>query len=348
MLRYAIRKVLLAIPLVIGVITLIFILLELSPGDISDKYFNQDTTAEMQDQIRALYGLDEPVLVRYLITLRNVLTFNFGVSMSSNVDVLELIRDRLPNTLLLSGVSLLVIFPAGITIGTIQAVRRGHVIDTSMSLVSLFFYAMPSFWLALMLQLILGYHFGMWWAAIDWPLWAREMPGFDIFSEFFNFPISAMKDANNYDYMTPTQKFVDRLQHVLLPGIAMGLASAAGTARYMRSSLLEVMNQDYIRTARAKGLREFTVVTRHGLRNALLPIITLFGLSVPFLFSGSVLVEYQFSWPGMGRLIVTAIQQQDTPLIIACFYIFTLLVVAGNLLADLMYATVDPRIRYDE
>ena len=127
----------------------------------------------------------------------------------------------------------------------------------------------------------------------------------------------------------------------------MGLAAAAGTARYMRSSLLEVVRQDYIRTARAKGLSERTVIIKHAMRNAMLPIITLFGLSIPFLFSGAVLVETIFAWPGMGRLIVTAIYTQDTPLIIACFFVFTLLVVAGNLLADMLYAVVDPRIRYD-
>ena len=127
----------------------------------------------------------------------------------------------------------------------------------------------------------------------------------------------------------------------------MGLASAAGTARYMRSSLLEVIRQDYIRTARAKGLREFVVIRKHALRNAMLPIVTLVGLSMPFLFSGSVLIEQVFAWPGMGRTILLAINQQDTPLIIACFFIFTLIVVAGNLLADLAYALVDPRIKYE-
>ena len=138
---------------------------------------------------------------------------------------------------------------------------------------------------------------------------------------------------------------MDRLKHLLLPGLALGIASAAGTARYMRSSMLEVIRLDYIRTARAKGLPERTVVFKHALRNALLPIVTLLGLSLPYLFSGSVLVEIIFAWPGMGRLIVGAIFTQDTPLIIACFFVFSLMVVAGNLVADILYSIVDPRIR---
>jgi peptide/nickel transport system permease protein len=146
--------------------------------------------------------------------------------------------------------------------------------------------------------------------------------------------------------MTPSEQMWDRALHLVLPGVAMGVAHAAAVARYMRSSLLEIIRQDYIRTARAKGLSEWRVITRHAMGNALLPIITLFGLSLPHVFSGSVLVESVFAWPGMGRLIVSAIFSQDTPLIIACFFVYTLVVAAGSLLADLLYAVADPRIRF--
>ena len=142
------------------------------------------------------------------------------------------------------------------------------------------------------------------------------------------------------------ERLLDRARHLVLPGVAMGMAFAAGTARYMRSSLLEVIRQDYIRTARAKGLRERVVVLKHAMRNALLPIVTLMGLSVRMLFSGAVLIEIIFAWPGMGRLIVQAIYQQDTPLIVGCFFVISLLVVLGNLIADLAYAVVDPRVTY--
>ena len=321
MIGYIGRKLLLAIPLLWGVITLIFVLIELSPGTVADKFFTPDTTPEVRMMIIEKYGLDQPAIVRYALMLKNLMFFDFGVSMVHEEPVFGLVMQALPNTLLLSLVTLIVVFPVGILLGTIQGVRQGGVTDTGISISSLFFYSMPSFWLALMLQLL----FTLWWPIL---------------------PTSGMY-GNMYDYMGTGAQIGDRLVHLILPGIAMGLASAAGNARYMRSSLLEVIRQDYIRTARAKGLPEATVIGKHALRNAMLPIITLMGLSLPYLFSGSVLVETIFAWPGMGRLIVDAIFAQDTPMIIACFFVFTLVVVAGNLIADLAYAFVDPRIKYD-
>jgi peptide/nickel transport system permease protein len=165
---------------------------------------------------------------------------------------------------------------------------------------------------------------------------------------YLTLPLSGMQDPMlELVGGTRTEVVVDRLKHLILPGIAMGLASAGSTARYMRSALLETIRQDYIRTARAKGLRERTVIIKHAMRNAMLPVITLIGLSVPYLFSGAVLIETVFAWPGMGRLILSAIYSQDTPLMIACFFVFTVLTVSGNLMADLAYALVDPRIKYD-
>ncbi len=321
LLLYFLRKLVLAIPLLLGVCTLIFILIELSPGDISSKFFNPNVTPEVKALIEAKYGLDRPAIVRYGIMLKNIVMFDFGRSMSQERPVFEIIAEALPNTLLLSAVTLLIIFPTGILLGTVQGVKNGRPADTGISISSLFFYSMPSFWLALMLQLIFGTYLGL-------------------------LPFSGPYDLNAFD-QTGWQHFIDRCIHLILPGLAMGLASAAGTARYMRSSLLEVIRQDYIRTARAKGLPEGVVIRKHALRNALLPIITLMGLSLPFLFSGSVLVEQVFAWPGMGRTILLAIFEQDTPLIIACFFMFTLVVVAGNILADLAYALVDPRIKFD-
>lgn len=329
MLKYIVRKLLLAIPLLVGVVTIIFFLIELSPGDVTSKFFTPETPPEVADMLRAKYGLDRPVYVRYLLMLKNLATFDFGVSMVQERAVFTIIMEALPNTLILSAVTLVVIFPTGILLGTVQGVRRGTVTDTSISVVSLFFYSMPSFWLALMLQL----GFTMPWAFL--PEWWPTLP------------TSGMYDAVMYDYMSPMERLWNRATHLILPGLAMGMASAAGTARYMRSSLLEVISQDYIRTARAKGLPERKVIGKHAIRNAMLPIITLMGLSLPFLFSGSVLIETIFAWPGMGRLIVNAIFAQDTPVIIASFFVFTLVVVLGNLVADVAYAFVDPRIQYD-
>lgn len=337
MIRYVLRKLVLALPLLLGVITLIFFLVELSPGSVADKFFTPDTPPEVREMIVAKYKLDEPAIVRYFYMLRNLVLFDFGVSMATERPVFDMVKDALPNTIVLSVVTLLVIYPTGILLGTLQAVRHNRPSDIAASLISLFFYSMPSFWLAMMLQLLVSFYWSQW----------IEAKGSDTLTLLFSLPSSGMHDPVTYDYMTATERIVDRAKHLILPGLAMGVASAAGTARYMRSQLLEVVRQDYIRTARAKGLFERTVVFKHAMRNAMLPIITLMGLSIPFLFSGAVLIETIFAWPGMGRLIITAIYQQDTPLLIACFFVSTVLVVLGNLTADVVYALVDPRIKYD-
>ncbi|MCP4809455.1 MAG: ABC transporter permease [Proteobacteria bacterium] len=321
MFSYALRKLLLAIPLVIGVITLIFFLVELSPGDATDRFFTPETPPEVRQLIEAKWGLDKPAHERYFITVKNLLTGDFGRSIFQERPVFDIIMESLPNTIQLALMSIIIMQVVGITLGTIQAVRQYGWADSGVSIVSLFFYSMPSFWLALMLQLIL---------TLKYPV----------------LPSSGMTDAVMYDYMTTGEQILDRMKHLILPGVALSIARAAGIARYMRSSLLEVIRQDYIRTARAKGLPEWKVIIKHGMRNALLPIVTIIGLQLPFLFSGSVLVETIFAWPGMGRLIVSAIFTQDTPVIIGCFFVFTLLVVTGNLIADLLYSVVDPRIRY--
>ena len=340
--KYVARKALLAIPLVWCVVTLIFVLLELSPGNIADKFFNPETPPEVRELIEAKYHLNDPGYVRYFAMIRNLVLFDFGQSMANSQPVFELIARALPNTLVLSMVTLLVIYPTGIVLGTVQAVRHGSRTDTALSVGSLVLYAMPGFWLGMMLQLL---------ATFYWSGWLQEQVRDGTLSRetanLLTLPTDGMVDLVRADFMSTGEQIVDRLKHLLLPGVAMGLAASGATARYMRSSMLEVIRQDFVRTARAKGLHERAVVVRHALRNALLPIVTLMGLNVPTLFSGAVLIETIFSWPGMGRLIVDAIKSQDTPLIIACFYVFTLLVVLGNLLADLAYAWVDPRIKYD-
>jgi peptide/nickel transport system permease protein len=320
--RHLYKKILMVIPLLVGVITLIFFLIELSPGSAVDKFIIPgETSPELEQMLRAKWHLDDPAWMRYLFMMRNLAVLDFGESMDQGKPVFDIIATSLPNTILLSLVTLAVIYPVGLLFGSVQAIRRGRPEDTAISVGSLFFYSMPSFWLGMMMQLVFAYYLDL-------------------------VPISGMHDEVMYDYMTSSQQWRDTLWHILLPGVAMGVAHAAGVARYMRSSLLEVIQQDYIRTARAKGLSEPRVMLKHAFRNSLLPIITLFGLSLPIVFSGSVLVETIFAWPGMGRTIVTAIFAQDTPLIIGCFFVYTLVVVVGNLLADVLYAFADPRIRY--
>ena len=234
----------------------------------------------------------------------------------------------MPATLLLSGVALLGAFLVGIVLGTLQAVRRRSVFDSGMSVVTLFFYSMPSFWLALMLMLVFSYAAANVW---QWSFW---------------FPASGIQSAD-FETLSSVGRLKDRLIHLALPATSLGLILTGGIARYVRGSVLEVIGQDFIRTARAKGLSERTVIFKHALRNALLPVVTLFGLYLPVLFSGTVFIEEVFAWPGMGRAVVGAIQARDYPLVMGGGLLFATMVVVGNLIADLMYALVDPRVRHE-
>lgn len=317
--QYILKRLASTVLLMWGVFTLVFILVELAPGTPMDKFIDPQMSEEFRDNLIKRFGYDKPVHMRYLLLLKNLLMFDLGGTLNGRL-VSDLILAHLPNTLLLSGAALLVTYPLAIVLGTIQATRQGKLDDTVASLSALFFYSMPTFWLALMLQL---------------------------FAAEFGLPTAGMVDAVMYDYMSPTDQTIDILKHLVLPTFAMGIAGAAGIARYMRSSLLEVIRQDFVRTARAKGLPERVVVVKHALRNALLPIITLMGMALPRLVGGSVLVETVFAWPGMGQLIIQAINQQDIALLQGCFLLFALVVALGNLLADIGYALADPRIRFE-
>jgi peptide/nickel transport system permease protein len=320
-LAYFVRKLLLAIPLLWGVVTLTFLLIELIPGDYCDAMVSPELDPDTIEVMRANLGCDDPVWERYVTQVAALASGDLGESRSQHRPVSTIVGEALPNTLVLALVTIVVGQTFGVLVGILQSVRQHRWEDTSLAVVTLFFFSMPGFWLALMLQLIFALH---------WKL----------------LPSSGMIDAAMYDFMGPADQLRDRLVHLVLPGLAMGIASAAGDARYMRSSMLEVIRQDFIRTARAKGLPEWRVVLKHALRNALLPMVTLLGINLPYLFSGSVLVETVFAWPGMGRLIVDAVNQQDAPVIMGCFLVFTVLVVLGNLASDLLYTIVDPRIRF--
>lgn len=327
---YIVRRLLQAIPLLLGILTLVFILMHAAPGDPTALYMNPSIAPEVLEQMRRNWGLDQPLHIQYVRWMTSFLTGDFGISLAQNRPVAAILAERIPNTLILSGVSLLLIFAIGIAVGIIQAVRQYSALDNVLTFSALFIYSMPSFWLGLMLILVFAYKVYQ----VDW--WPA----------FLRFPASGMTSVN-YEMLGFWSKFGDRFHHLVLPSIALGVSSAAGIARYMRSSMLDVIRQDYIRTARAKGLPERTVILKHALKNALLPIITLLGLYLPFLFSGAVLVEYVFAWPGMGRTIVEAIYQRDYPVVMATTFVFAVMVVIANLIADLLYAVVDPRIRYE-
>ena len=328
MMTFLIRRLLSAIPLVLGIATIVFFLLSLAPGDAASFLISPNITPEVLEQIRANMGLDQPVHIRYLRWMSAMLQGDFGVSLTRNQPVLDIIAEILPNTLVLSLCAFLLAFAGGILIGVFQAVRQNRPTDGILSVAGLFFYSMPSFWLALMLILVFSLGARNLWG---WPIW---------------FPASGMTSVD-YPFMSPGEQLRDRAMHLLLPSLSLALVLAAGIARYVRGSMLEVIRQDYIRTARSKGLSEFKVIFKHALRNGLIPVATLFGLYLPFLFSGAVLIETVFAWPGMGRLVVDAIFQRDYPVVMAGTFVFAIMVVAGNLIADVLYAVVDPRIRYE-
>lgn len=325
---YMARRLLGAIPLVIGIATVIFFVLSLAPGDPTALYFSPTVSPDVIEQMRRNLGLDQPVHVRYVRWLAAFLTGDFGFSFARSRPVADLLFEILPNTLLLSGCALLLAFVAGVVLGVVQAVRQYSLADTVLSVVALFFYSMPSFWLALMLILVFSLHAKTSWG---WPIW---------------FPASGMTSVD-HEFFSPLGKLEDRVMHLVLPALSLALVLAAGVARYTRGSMLEVIRQDYIRTARAKGLDEARVIFKHALRNALIPVVTLLGLYLPLLFSGAVFIETVFAWPGMGRLIVEAIGQRDYPVVMAGSFLFAVVVVIGNLVADVLYAIVDPRIRYE-
>jgi peptide/nickel transport system permease protein len=325
MFSYLLRRIIGAIPLLLGILTLIFFLINLAPGDPMARYFNPNVSPEVIDQMRRNLGLDQPLHIQYFRWIAAFAVGDFGYSFGQMRPINEILPTVMWNTIQLTLVSLIMIFGIGMLIGIYQAVRQYSAGDNILTVVALFFYSMPSFWFALMLILIFSLKASQW----GWPI---------------VFPASQMTSVG-YEFMSTGEQIRDRLMHMLLPAIALGIGSAAAVARYMRGSMLEVVRQDYIRTARAKGLSERKVVFKHALRNALLPIITLLGLTLPYLFGGSVLIETIFAWPGMGRLIVDSIFQRDYPLVMATSFVIAVMVVAGNLLADILYAVVDPRIR---
>ena len=325
MIRYALRRLLQAVPLLLGIVTLLFFLLHLAPGDPASAFANPNVGPEVIEQMRRNFGLDRPLGEQYLRWLGAFLTGDFGYSFSQFRPVRQVISDALPATLLLGGVSLVLIFGVGVAVGVVQAVRQYSPLDHGLTFGTLFIYSMPTFWLGLMLVL------------------AFASP---VVPEALRLPLSGMTSLD-FERLSPVGKAADLALHLVLPSISLGLASAAAVARYARGAMLEVVRQDYIRTARAKGLSERTVILKHALRNALLPVVSLLGLFLPILFGGAVVIEVVFSWPGMGRLLYDSVLARDYPVVLAATFLFGVLVILGNLAADLLYAAIDPRIRYE-
>lgn len=322
------RRLLGAIPLLLGVATLVFVILHMAPGDPTNYLFGPNVAPEVIEQQQRNLGLDQPLPVQYVRWLGTLIHGDLGNSFAADgQSVRTIIASHLPNTLLLTGTSLLLVFLIGVLIGVYQAVRQYGVGDNVLSVGSLFFYSMPAFWLAVMLMMLFSLKAYEW----GWPI---------------ALPVSGMT-SNDHEFLSSGGKLMDRIVHMILPVTTLTLVLAAGIARYTRAQMLEVVRQDYIRTARSKGLPERTVIGKHALRNSLLPIITLLGLYLPFLFSGTVFVEKIFAWPGMGTVIVDAILARNYPVVMATSLVFAALTVVGNLIADVLYAVADPRIRHE-
>jgi peptide/nickel transport system permease protein len=258
--------------------------------------------------------------VRYGRYLAAVARGDLGESFSQRRPVAAALADAVPNTLTLGATALCLDFLLGLALGAYQATRRGRTTDIVLGNATLFLYSVPTFWLGLLLLLVFGQ--GLGW-----------------------FPVGGVTDPVLYPALPPSGQLLDRAWHLTLPALTLGLVGAAGTARYQRAAMLETMGQDFVRTAHAKGARPRRVITRHVLRNALLPVITLFGLSLPFILTGAVLIENVFSWPGMGRLAAHAIAQRDYPLVTATAMVAAVVVALGSLVADLLTMWADPRMR---
>ncbi len=318
--HFLVRRILQAVLLVVIVLTITFFLLHLAPGDPMSRYYHPDISPETIAGIRERLGLDRPVLEQYLRWMGSFMRGDFGMSLRYNRPVSELLAEAIPNTLRLTVASLLLYILVGGALGILSAVRRYSVFDRVNTIAALFVYSIPSFWLALMLILLFSLKAGILPSSHMESIGAGELGGAAL--------------------------LWDRLRHLVLPAFVLGVASAAGMARYMRGSMLDVLREDYIRTARAKGLPEGRVFLKHALKNAAVPVVTIIGLSIPFLLGGSVVVEKIFSWPGMGRLMVDAIYSRDYPVVLAVNFVVAVMVIVGNLVADIGYALLDPRITY--
>ncbi len=321
--QYLVRRLLQSVLVVIGVTMVSFFSLHLA-GDPTLMYVSERATKEEIEATRAKLGFDRPIYEQYANYLSDLVRGDFGNSLGAKTSAMDLVMDRMPATIELTLFAMLIATFLSIPIGLFAAIRRGTVYDGSIMMFAIFGQSMPSFWLGLMLMLYPGLNWG--WFPISGHI-----------------PLLKPLFAGNWD--TFLTNLPSAIEHLILPGVTIAMFSLSRNARLIRSSMLEILNQDFVRTARAKGLRENVVVVRHAFRNALIPFVTILGLEFGFLLSGVVVVETVFSWPGVGRLTFNAITQRDIPVVQATVVIFSLMFVGLNLMVDLIYALLDPRVR---
>lgn len=319
---YIIRRLLQAIPLLLAISLLSFMIMQLSPGSYLDTMkLNPDVSEELIETMERQYGLDKSVPEQYFHWLWQILHGNLGESFTFKVPVTHVIKTRVVNTLILSVAAMVIAWGFSIPIGIYSATHKytiGDNIFTSLAFVGL---SIPNFFFALLLLFLI--------VKFNVPL-----------------PINGMTSIM-YDFLSPIGKIIDVLKHLLVPAIVLGTASMASLTRIMRGQMIEAMRSDYIRTARAKGLKNNKVVYKHAFRNAINPMITMFGMQISVLLSGAALTETVTGWPGLGKMMLTAVRSKDLYLAMAGLMIGSVLLIAGNLLADILLAVSDPRIRYD-
>jgi len=317
--RYVIRRILQAIPLLFLLSIAMFGLIHLLPGGADAVLSNPRLTAAARAALRVRMGLDDPFYIQYVKWISAALTGNFGYSFNTNELVSTIVARRFPATLELFGIAFLVALMLAILIGVISAVRQGTATDYSLTILAYVGISMPAFLLGLLLQDIFG-------------VWLRWLP---------------TSGTGSYGaVLSPFASLIDHLQHLILPVIALSILFIAGWSRYMRSSMIEVVKQDYMRTARAKGVGTRALLVRHALRNAVIPLITIVALDFGAIAGGATITEGVFAWPGMGLLFIDSLDRRDYPVLIAMLMLSAFFVIAFNLIADILYAVMDPRIRY--
>jgi peptide/nickel transport system permease protein len=319
MARAIAQRIVVGLAVVTGVATLTFLLLQLAPGDPVERLLGPTASPEQIELQRRALGLDRPVPAQLAGWVGRFARGDWGRSIATGRPVREMLAAAWPATAWLVALSLALTYLVGLLIGVVQAARRGSRLDTALSIVSVTLFALPGYWLGLMLVMLFAYG-------------ARMLPAFG----------AAGLDA---EYLTGWARMADLLRHLALPLATLTLIGAGGTARYARGAMLDVIAEPFVVAARARGLSPARVLVRHTLRNALVPVVTLLGLSLPALFSGAVFVEAVFAWPGVGRVLVDAVQARDYPVVMAATAVSATLVVLGNLLADGLAVWVDPRMR---
>ncbi len=324
MLHYTLRRLLYLFPTLLGITIVTFLIVNLAPGDpvnlINSGQMDARISPEAYNQMLHLYGLDDPLHVRYVTWLKRLATLDFGNSFLDHRPVIDKIKERLPNTIFLNATSLLIAFLISVPLGLYAAQHQHSKIDKLGGTALYVLYSLPEFWVALLLIMLFG-------VELRW------------------LPFHGMEslDAHKLDF---AHYWWDRFLHMILPTVCLTYGSLAYLSRFARGSSLEVVRQDYIRTARAKGLDERDIVYRHVFRNTMIPMVTLLGLFLPTLISGSVIVESIFSWPGVGDLFFSAVRARDYPVVMGLSFITAVLVLVSTLLADLLYAWADPRVTY--